>query len=849
MFEKSLLALFVLALSLAASYAEAARPEIFPVPKKLTWLNRAVTLPAGKTAIVIGARATQPEEYAADAFRRTAAKRWNAAIPVVRENQDLKPYSALILLGQRSTCALADRLCREWKLTLSETVPGWDGYVIHCGKSGSREVALVGGSNPRGVIYGQDTLSQLLSAKGDGLLLEAAAIRDRPSIRWRGRPHAGMPSYFRPDTFDNFAFARINFVDLRQGSAIYGTYPTLKLDEKPIREIVRESHRRGIFVFATVNCAVPAKYHDDIIRMYEQFIGLGADGLWISIDDPGGDLRMGTSFDLIRRIVALGKKHGITGEKIAMTPGSESYKTILTDTNRKTAAIPGMENAMLFFTPLPSQEGLRDYRSLGFKNKPCWWHNWPRPRGGFTHIDNGSTRTDGSAAFMELPALSEGWHEPGWEELAGSGGVVQAVMPWGGSAWPDYMVPGIMGLWAWAPELEDWDAHRRRLLGCIYGPAMAHRALEMDNALVELKSHFRFMPDLPGRPTDNMNGSWPPRLKDLTGRDKAAKALEEFADAVERVARGPHTGAMLDEQTIRRTYLEPARATVRAARAVVDLQYPEYWWPAHEARVMMAARTGNTAQAEVWSHEARERVDAELSRIKAVLDEQKLGRFELYGDAWAERFPEPSRIPKAPKAPVLADGLKDSAWEQAVVLQPFLLANDNGEVEDQTEARVLYTDDALWIAFTCHESAMDRLVLNATERDGVVWEDDSTEVFINTNGLGRPYVQLIANASGVQFDGRQPETGAFEFDWTGGWQVSTSKEPGLWTAVYRIPFAVLGVTGGVKGRMWMMNLIRNDHASALSDELGPHWMNVSAWGSKPRGFNHDTRRFRAFVFD
>ena len=183
------------------------------------------------------------------------------------------------------------------------------------------------------------------------------------------------------------------------------------------------------------------------------------------------------------------------------------------------------------------------------------------------------------------------------------------------------------------------------------------------------------------------------------------------------------------------------------------------------------------------------------------------------------------------------------------VLQPFLLANDNGEVEDQTEARVLYTDDALWIAFTCHESAMDRLVLNATERDGVVWEDDSTEVFINTNGLGRPYVQLIANASGVQFDGRQPETGAFEFDWTGGWQVSTSKEPGLWTAVYRIPFAVLGVTGGVKGRMWMMNLIRNDHASALSDELGPHWMNVSAWGSKPRGFNHDTRRFRAFVFD
>lgn len=849
MLEKTLIVAALLLLSLAVSHASPARPELFPAPKKLAWLRTAFALPPGKTAIVIGARATQPEQYAAETLQRTAARRWNAAVPIVREGEDLKPYRALIVLGQRSTCDLADRLCREWKLTLSESVPGWDGYVIHCGKSGSREVALVGGSNPRGVIYGQDTLSQLIREQGDGLLLEAAAIRDRPSIRWRGRPHAGMPSYFRPDTFDNFAFARINFVDLRQGSAIYGTHPSLKLDEKPIREVVREAHRRGIFVFATVNCAVPAKYHDDIIRMYEQFIGLGADALWISIDDPGGDQRMGTSFVLIRRIVALGKKHGITGEKIAMTPGSESYKTILTDTNRKTAAIAGMENAMLFFTPVPSLQGLRDYRSLGFKNKPCWWHNWPRPRGGFTHIDNGSTRTGGEPPFMELPAMSEGWHEPDWEELRGAGGTVQAVMPWGGSLWPDYMVPGVIGLWAWAPESEDWDAHRRRLFGRIYGPAMAAKALEMDNALLQLKSHFHFMPDAPGRPTDTMNGAWPPRLKALTDREKAAKALDAFADAVERVARGPHTGAMLDEQTIRRTYLEPARATVRAARALLDLQYPEYWWPAHESRVMTAIRSGNAAQAEVWSREARERVDAELSRVRAVLDEQKLGRFELYGDMWADRFPVPSRIPKASRSPVLEDGLKDPAWDGAVVLQPFLLGNDSGEVEDPTEARLLYTDDALWIAFTCHESAMDRLVLNATERDGVVWEDESTEAFINTNGLGRPYFQLVANANGVQFDGHQPETGAFDYDWTGDWQVSTSKGAGLWIAVYRIPFAALGVTGEVKGRMWMMNLIRNDHASALSDELGAHWINVSAWGSMPRGFNHDTRRFRAFVFD
>ena len=53
------------------------------------------------------------------------------------------------------------------KIDLAAAVPGDDGFVIECLEEGSRQVVLVGGSNARAVIYGQDALFDLLRVESD----------------------------------------------------------------------------------------------------------------------------------------------------------------------------------------------------------------------------------------------------------------------------------------------------------------------------------------------------------------------------------------------------------------------------------------------------------------------------------------------------------------------------------------------------------------------------------------------------------------------------------------------------------------------------------------------------------
>ena len=68
-------------------------------------------------------------------------------------------------------------------LTLSDVMgTGWfaaDAANVKAGKT----VAVVAGSNPRSVIFGQDTLFQLIRRRGGAVVLYPAAIRDWPSMR------------------------------------------------------------------------------------------------------------------------------------------------------------------------------------------------------------------------------------------------------------------------------------------------------------------------------------------------------------------------------------------------------------------------------------------------------------------------------------------------------------------------------------------------------------------------------------------------------------------------------------------------------------------------------------------
>jgi len=444
--------------------------RLVPAVQEVRWLEEApVVLGPEQVAIVIGDRASEPERYAAETLQRTVAKRYGVTWPVVAESKDRPVRAVELLLGQRTTHAALDGLCAEMKIALSEQSPGHDGYEIEFVRADGRDRVVVCGSNARGVLYGQDTLFQMIAKQGDELVLRRASIRDWPAIPWRGRPQTSMSNYFRPDEMDCYAASRINFIDLREGT--YAIEPGEKVDPEKVKRTVAEARTRGLVVFAIINCGVKSSEYEKVLGTFKECIALGADGLWVSFDDKGPGEQPER---LVAEVLALGRRHGITGAQIAITPPKGSYQTVVDDSNgafnRKIMKIPGMERALWFWTPPPTADRLAEARSIGLKAGVSWWHNWTRPDAGFTHVKGGSILGASGRPYMEIPAMREGWNRPSYDVLAGAGAITEAVMPWGGNTWPQrYLIP-VIGWWAWNPAGHDWKQVRERIDEVVFGP-------------------------------------------------------------------------------------------------------------------------------------------------------------------------------------------------------------------------------------------------------------------------------------------------------------------------------------------------------------------------------------------
>ena len=201
-----------------------------------------------------------------------------------------------------------------------------------------------------------------------------------------------------------------------------------------------------------MNCGVASNQYDKVMGTFRELLDLGADGLWLSFDDkgPGDD-----PVALTKRVLELGRERQISGQRIAITPPKGSYQRIVTDFNRKIMAVPGMEQALWFWTGVPSTLALEDARSIGIKVKPSWWHNWPR-------LETPQTYTG-------VPPLSLGWSEPDYGTLAAGGDFVEAVMPWGGNAFGQHYIAPVIDWWGWNPQGHDWNALRRRMFSIVFG--------------------------------------------------------------------------------------------------------------------------------------------------------------------------------------------------------------------------------------------------------------------------------------------------------------------------------------------------------------------------------------------
>ena len=643
---------FIAALVFGIVQAAEEKCPIFPLPKEYAATGESWTLIADdKLAIIIGNDASETERYGAERMRLHLKRRFGKDVAVVSENAIGNAVEQVILMGQPATNSAVKRICETEKIELTAKSPGMNGFVLRFLTEGKRKTMLVGGSDALGVVYGGDALFDLMSRSGDAVKIKVAAVRDFPSIPWRGRPHSVLHHHLVPGAMDAYIRARINFSDIRDNPNVKENYfyPARKasmglpagqaLDVPPIQEAIKEFHRRGLFVYGTVDCAVPKTKYDAMLKTFDELIKLGVDGIWISLDDTGaGEDPHG----LVRTILDFGKKHGMTGRKVAYTPPLREYQHIDRPLNHEMAKIAGFDEILWFFTRVPCEGDLKMAQSMGIKLKPGWWFNLADGaiQGGISHSGGIMVSTrKGKPGYLDMVPMSHGWGKPDYEnEMVRNADLYtdQALLWAVCDGWPEEYEVVMFGQWAWNPKQHDWTEQRRAAYRYLYGDAGVDVAYEYDEILADLENKF-LLPRI--RYTPNLN--WPPRLKDIKDREAALKQAEQLRVLADRLTAIAPKESAIDRDRLEFVYLEPMRATAELARKMASLDYPEYKFQPLDKLYTTLVQEGKTENAkekvEQLRKEMRQPVLTMLEKIETELGELKaIGEYISYWKAQTE---------------------------------------------------------------------------------------------------------------------------------------------------------------------------------------------------------------------
>ncbi|GMV06954.1 MAG: hypothetical protein AMXMBFR53_32290 [Gemmatimonadota bacterium] len=151
----------------------------------------------------------------------------------------------------------------------------------------------------------------------------------------------------------------------------------------------------------------------------------------------------------------------------------------------------------------------------------------------------------------------------------------------------------------------------------------------------------------------------------------------------------------------------------------------------------------------------------------------------------------------------------EAPWSQAPVATDFVqFEPEEGKPgTERTEARVLYGDDALYVAIRAWDAQAHEIVGQLTRRDQDSYSD-LVGVVVDSYFDRRTAFHFAVNPVGVKhdiyrFDDTQEDSG-----WDAVWDVATTVDDEGWTAEFRIPYSQLRFRDAPE-QTWGINFLRN----------------------------------------
>jgi hypothetical protein len=153
--------------------------------------------------------------------------------------------------------------------------------------------------------------------------------------------------------------------------------------------------------------------------------------------------------------------------------------------------------------------------------------------------------------------------------------------------------------------------------------------------------------------------------------------------------------------------------------------------------------------------------------------------------------------------------INETIWEKSSVATDFVMFEpDNGKPINntkKTEVRILYDNDAIYIAATLYDDDPTKIKKEITNRD-VFGVSDNFSVYINGFNDGQQDFRFFVSSAGVQADCLATEESE-DFTWDAIWDSEVTLTDFGWVVEMKIPYAALRFTNTGK-QTWGLNFTR-----------------------------------------
>jgi hypothetical protein len=179
----------------------------------------------------------------------------------------------------------------------------------------------------------------------------------------------------------------------------------------------------------------------------------------------------------------------------------------------------------------------------------------------------------------------------------------------------------------------------------------------------------------------------------------------------------------------------------------------------------------------------------------------------LYCSVWSQKKIIKTNVLKGS---ITVDGkFEEESWKNTSIATDFVMFEpDNGKpisTAKKTEVKILYDDNAIYIAATMLDDEPNKIQREITNRD-VFGVSDHFGVYINGFNDGQQDFRFFVSAAGVQMDCLATED--FEdFSWDAIWDSKVLLTATGWTVEMKIPYAALRFSKS-KQQTWGINFMR-----------------------------------------